>query len=377
MNSMFNLPARVAILASLTPSVLVGADNARRPARADFGEALRACVTLIELGTEEWSDAEIVLAVLGKPDEVRTRPDTRFPKGQIWRSPRYYEIQTVWCYGVVQPGGLPTLGQVCFSKDMELRLVVGDRDARPEIGTLQEKRLRELLALINTAPRCEGSTYNPLPVIRIANALQPLGKEKALAVIDEYLRVTPVWYDWPREGLFLVLRVLFSAPLPRLGTSVPARPVRLSDFPRFPIVVEDDVPLLLHRGLSGNNYLRVETAIEDYRNSAVCMRHHPLRPGASPERLPDRIVKAENFRWFLKSSPYDSSRIKASQRLLLQFVRGQVLRLLQSDSKHAVLPDSEKLDWPSAVAKLNKLNFKWDERSQSYRVADDAQAGTD
>ena len=52
-----------------------------------------------------------------------------------------------------------------------------------------------------------GYHYNPLAVIRVVNALQPLGKDKALAALDEYLRVASDFHSPAREGVFLVLRV--------------------------------------------------------------------------------------------------------------------------------------------------------------------------
>ena len=77
-----------------------------------------------------------------------------------------------------------------------------------------EDELRDLLRLLDTAPGLDGYSYNPLPVIQIVNKLQPLGKEKALAAIAEYVRVSDEWSDFrgPRSGMFLVLAVLFDLP---------------------------------------------------------------------------------------------------------------------------------------------------------------------
>ena len=93
--------------------------------------------------------------------------------------------------------------------------------------------------------------YKPQTVIRAVNALQPLGKERALATIDEYLEAHS------GEGVFLVLRVLFDVPkppghMPRMqvgdmvGVPSPQDHQLLS---RSPIVLHDDIPFLLGSGM--------------------------------------------------------------------------------------------------------------------------------
>jgi len=67
-----------------------------------------------------------------------------------------------------------------------------------------------------------GPNYNPQKVIRAVNLLQPLGKTKAIAVLQEYLRIVPRNQKVGREGTFLVMRVLFNVPkeagyLPEMG----------------------------------------------------------------------------------------------------------------------------------------------------------------
>ena len=62
-------------------------------------------------------------------------------------------------------------------------------------------------------PGPEYAGYNdPLHLIRVTNYLQPLGKEKALAIIDEYCRIHEPGLD--ETWLFLVLRTLFEVPQP-------------------------------------------------------------------------------------------------------------------------------------------------------------------
>src|SRR5262249_49322939 len=138
---------------------------------------------------------------LGKPDDVKTRTD---PGGISRRS----RIREIWRYGTDGHLSFATLGWVSIDTDGKVQYVVGGRGQPPDPAVLPEAELRPLLRLIHTAPSYnDGYDYNPRAVIQIVNALQALGKEKALAAIDEFLRVSP-----GREGVFLVLRVLFDVP---------------------------------------------------------------------------------------------------------------------------------------------------------------------
>jgi hypothetical protein len=94
--------------------------------------------------------------------------------------------------------------------------------------------------------------YDPAVVVAAVNALQPLGKDAALACFAELL-------DRPanfraEEGLFWVLRVLFDMPVGEihppvgLGAADIAPPGDAAALPRFPVVLACDVPLLAVRG---------------------------------------------------------------------------------------------------------------------------------
>src|SRR5262249_20764424 len=114
----------------------------------------------------------------------------------------------------------------------------------PNSSLFREDELRRLLRLIDTAPELSGDYYNPLPIIQIVNELQSLGKTKALAAVDEYLRVAPfpLFPRKAREGLAAVLSVLFDVGEERsslqivTGGTWPVGPTDCGPVPLFPIV---------------------------------------------------------------------------------------------------------------------------------------------
>ena len=101
-------------------------------------------------------------------------------------------------------------------------------------------------------------------MIRAVNLLQPLGKERALAAIEEFLRVSaPFTEGKAREGLFVVLRTLFEVPtgqtefpyemkstpgyMPPIlaGSPYPEEPNDKRLLPHFPVAIEGDIPFYL------------------------------------------------------------------------------------------------------------------------------------
>ena len=147
-----------------------------------------------------------VLAILGQPDDVQTQLDT----GGI----SSVQSGIIWCYGTKGHLTFPTLGYVCFDTNGRTHEVFGGRGQPPKSSLFTEDELQNLLRLLDSAPGLDSGTFDPLTLIQVVNTLHPLGREKSLAAIGEYLRVSRPWADFlgPRSGLFLVMRVLFDLP---------------------------------------------------------------------------------------------------------------------------------------------------------------------
>jgi hypothetical protein len=176
--------------------------------------------------------------------------------------------------------------------------------------------------LIDQAPSYDsGYHYDPLAVIRIVNCLQPLGKNKALAAIDEYLRVASDFDSPAREGVFLVLRVLFDVPahpgqMPQMlvGAPWPAPPEDPKRLPRYPILLQDDVPLMLVSGYMLAGFPEQPESHVKYFRKKGRLRDKPLVPGNAPLGLLDSWAK--NAGWlYEKDSASDGKLLIANQIL--------------------------------------------------------------
>ncbi|HEX4072873.1 MAG TPA: hypothetical protein VHX68_16960, partial [Planctomycetaceae bacterium] len=124
------------------------------------------------------SQAEVI-ALVGKPDDVSTQKDWDF-------SPA--DVREIWRYGAAGHMKVATLGQIDIDHAGRVSEVFGQGSPRPG-GLFTETELSRLFEVIYDLRELKES-YNPRLVIRAVNALQPLGKEKALAAVSEFMRVS-------------------------------------------------------------------------------------------------------------------------------------------------------------------------------------------
>ena len=308
-----------------------------------------------------------VLAILGKPDDTRTEYD---PGGM----PRYH-IKKICYYGTDGHLTFGTLGSIYIDDDGKVKYIFGGEGEPPPASLFSEAELRSLLRLIHKAPSYnDGLRYDPLVVIRIVNTLQPLGKERALAAIDEYLRVASDEFGSPgREGVFLVLRVLFDVPpdpgyMPMMfcGRPSPEGPHDSKQLPRFPILLIDDVPLLLVHGYSlGGSPEQPESHVEYFRKKGL-IRSKPLVPPDSPLRLYDSCVKTAG--WPKDTWANDRKLLVANQLLTLV---DSVYRTTRSEDGYRFWAENDADDkWKVIAGKIAKLDIRWNAKKCCYTFKD-------
>jgi hypothetical protein len=301
------------------------------------------------------------LRVLGPADDVRTETD---PGGILTE-----DTTKVLGYGATGHLSCATLGQVYLNRAGAVQYVMGGRGTPPAADLIKEPELTRLLTqLCDVGSYGSGYQYNPLPVIRAVNALHAVGRERALAVIGEYLRVSSTLDDPAREGMFLVLRTLFEARpeaggMPRMGVGAPTppEPKDPSTAPRFPIVLEDDIPLLEVLGYSiAGMPERPENHLAWFRAHGV-LRSHPLRPTDRPLETLDRLLVKYG-----------------SDQLLPTVFVNQFLALLDSVHRVDRGPDGLRFvpgtnfgsAWHGLRAQLAGLTIRWDPASLRYVFTD-------
>ena len=181
--------------------------------------------------------------------------------------------------GAAQPAGTPPP-------------VAGPSNPGPSLAGAE---LQRLFQLIDAVPSYQAPP-DPLPLIQAVNALQRLGRDRAVTVLRDYLRATPRDHA-SRNGTFLIVRTLFEVPDPpgylpamRVGAPRPAAPADPRALPRFPIVIVDDIPLRVVGGYAiGGKPEAAEDHLESIARDGV-LRAHPLRPPDDPLAVIDRLA---------------------------------------------------------------------------------------
>jgi hypothetical protein len=226
---------------------------------------------------------ERVERLLGRPDDVRKAPD-----------PVPYPTDEIWCYGGDGHLSLPTLGEVCF-RNGRVEWTAGGSGVPPSPAVISETELRSgLRYLYLGAPH--GVTNDPLHLIRVANYLQPLGKTRALAVVEEYGRVCDLTVD--ETWLFLLLRTLFEVPQPpgympalHIGALFPPAPNDPLRWPRYPIVIVDDIPFSFLFGVAVGEFPAHIGDHVAYFRAHGRMRANLLTPPDDPFVAYDRLLE--------------------------------------------------------------------------------------
>src|SRR4051812_37061292 len=142
-----------------------------------------------------------------------------------------------------------------------------ERSPGPESGPTAGSAASQgaMMSTLDKAARMPLDEYNPDLVIDAVNALQPLGKQKALDAIKAYLAKAGNAGN-AAVGLFWVLRTSFDLPAGqafppvRLGQPDVPPPASPDALPRFPIVVARDEPLLVVRGYALGGFPEPVTA---------------------------------------------------------------------------------------------------------------------
>jgi len=259
----------------------------------------RSAFTLALSNVKPGMQAAEVMSLLGPPDDIRTQND---PGGIS--ATRTVEV---WRYGTSGHLTFATLGTVHIQADRTVQYVFGGAGTPPDGAVFDETELRRLLRLLDAVPSYD-APGDPRALIEVVNALQPLGKARAVAAMQEYLRVASSLDDPGREGTFLVARTLFDVPKDpgyfrsmAVGAPTLAPPKDPRSLPRFPIVIVDDIPFNVVSG-----YMLAGQAEPPESHLAWCRDHaelraQPLMPPATPLDTLEQMIGSPSTAFLLQT----------------------------------------------------------------------------
>lgn len=333
--------------------VLTDVTNETLRSRAEFALAMER----VSVGTP----LDDVRALLGEPDDVITQRDGR---GISTVGTKF-----IWCYGTNGHLTTPTLGQVYVDTRDRVQYVFGNGEPRTP-ATFPEATLREHLRAIDGLSGYDaGLAFHPGRLIRATNRFLPLGKDRALQVIAEYLRISSAFHSTGRSGVFLLLRTLFDPPegqtWPRMLVGAPMMTLGGAerDWPRFPLDIVGDVPILVTQG-----YMLAGRAESPEEHMRWYVKHGVLR--GTPLRPMDRPV--EGLRAWLAKPRATQGPVGTSH---WNFVGNQLARLLDTvyqpeAGRYGTLLPYDSAASESAWKVMEALTIHWDETRQAYVFED-------
>ena len=245
----------------------------------------------------------------------------------------------------------------------------------PDLGRRIDPELVEAVAAIHRSPSAErGLEFGSLRLIRAVNALQLLGKEKALKALWAYDRLAHDLsyeerqkYQVDEYRILPLVRLLFEGPGGRrppflLGAGDVADPGDDS-WPLFPIVLVQDVPFMMVSGyaLAG----KAQSASAHLRGELGPMRAAPLAPRATPLDAADELTQSAVWK-SLKLGPGNEGRKKWQIRRQALGAVASIFALRPEESSNDCCVDPTETQWRAAVERAASSGLIWSPEIQDF-----------
>ncbi|MBD2773376.1 hypothetical protein [Iningainema tapete] len=161
----------------------------------------------------------------------------------------------------------------------------------------------ELFAIVHSCSGWNGYTFDPRSYILAVNTIYPEGKSWVISALRDYCHLLIDNGDWIIEAtkVFFLLRILFVPkehniyfPRIKLGISASSQMLTNHDFPIYPLVLLEDVPLLIVGefilgGLPENPLAQI-----DFCEHYCQLRTTPLHPPDNPLLLYELLQRWES-----------------------------------------------------------------------------------
>jgi hypothetical protein len=222
------------------------------------------------------------------------------------------------------------------------------------------------LQLINRASGWPLTNPNGIDLIRAVNALQPLGKERALAVLEKYADLAP-YLD--HDIVFWIIRLLFE-PI-RLGERIPQPAVAVvlderelpaaMKWPLAPLAVHADVPFMIGGPIFLDGVPEQPWSHIHWARLHGAIRDEPLVPTANPLAAAEAILRSRRFQALDKNSREQATGQLQSQALAM--VKGLVPEM---DERKENNDDH----WKSCLKAAAARGIHWDAKREQFVTAE-------
>ena len=244
--------------------------------------------------------------------------------------------------------------------------------------------INETLQIINGAPSYDQHDFNPAKLVRTVNHLMPMGKEKAIHELREFMKIardasleraTRVDEDIDTSNktcVFLIVRLLFEPEdpkdkLPDILTVpfVPA-PAKADKYlwPLHPVYLQDDIPFfLVYGGAMGGQPDQPERHV-DWAEEHGKIRSKPLRPLDNPVIAAGRLILLpQTKRLYDGPNHYDfKSMIYKQAWNIIVDADPKIPKLLPVPPFNT----RDDRDWEARVKAATDFKIHWSESEQKY-----------
>jgi len=227
-------------------------------------------------------------------------------------------------------------------------------------------KLSRELELINSASGWPSSDPNGAALIRAVNALQQLGKERALATLEEYVDLTDSSdYHSESEIVFWIIRVLFEPirlndriPCPMIAVFlVDEKSAAAPHWPLNPMAIVDDVPFMVGHQCGGSGIPEHPSSHIEWARRHGVVRDEPLRP-TNPVVAAQALQDSQPFQQLDEVSRTQATRLVRSQ------ARAMVDTILPVAPAEDLDDGEADRQWHALVQQVDQHEIRWNAEHQ-------------
>ncbi len=217
------------------------------------------------------------------------------------------------------------------------------------------------LALLNRAGDWPHGTKNSVHLIRAVNALQRLGKDRALATLEQYQQFAGMENQ---SSVYWIIRLLFE-PITLDERQEGPTSVGLThsvDWPLAPMAMAGDVPFMpMHGVMFSSSLPNGEEQIIWARRHGV-IRDEPLCPSMNPLEAADTILRSAQFAQVGEYSHDDGTRQAREQAMAM------VADLLPPIDAGPYDDAEQDRQWRERVSQSIELGITWDAEREEFVI---------
>ena len=218
-------------------------------------------------------------------------------------------------------------------------------------------------------------------LIRAVNALQPLGKQRALAVLEEFVESSDKTFESSekKEIVFWIVRLLFE-PI-ELEKSIPEPQVYRSSvdgefstdglWPLNPMDTAGNIPFMVGYSIGGVGYPEHPRSHIKWANRHGVIRDEPLRPDTNPIAAAVMLMRSRKFEQL-----DDGEKDFATNEIYRQAI-AMLSGILDPIPGSGRFKADLQTQWESRVREVANLNIAWDDAAERFVVNDGSEELSD